>query len=147
MRSRGIFQWDENYPSQEAFQRDIHAGELWTLALDGAIRGCVVVSKQMDPEYETVGWLTPNHNNRYIHRLAVHPDFQGKGYARALMDHAEALAASEGAASMRLDTFSRNHGNQKFYEQRGYQRLGAVYFPKQSTYPFYCYERVLPAAQ
>ena len=45
--------------------------------------------------------------------------------------------------SVRLDTFSQNKRNQKFYEARGYKKLENIYFPKQSTHPFNCYELVL----
>jgi ribosomal protein S18 acetylase RimI-like enzyme len=58
------------------------------------------------------------------------------------MDYAEAFAKAKKAPSVRLDTFSQNHQNQRFYEARGYQRLGSIYFPKQSEHPFYCYELV-----
>ncbi|MGM0391936.1 MAG: GNAT family N-acetyltransferase, partial [Bacteroidota bacterium] len=30
-----------------------------------------------------------------------------------------------------------------FYESRGYQKLGDIYFPKQSEHPFHCYELIL----
>jgi hypothetical protein len=59
------------------------------------------------------------------------------------MDFAEIQAKKTKASSIRLDTFSQNIRNQKFYELRSYKRLGEIYFPKQSTYPFYCYELVL----
>ncbi|HET8854785.1 MAG TPA: GNAT family N-acetyltransferase, partial [Salinimicrobium sp.] len=45
--------------------------------------------------------------------------------------------------SVRLDTFSQNQRNQKFYVKRGYSRLGDIYFPKQSEFPFHCYEKII----
>ena len=45
--------------------------------------------------------------------------------------------------SIRLDTFSQNKSNNKFYESRGYQKLGDVFFRKQSEFPFHCYEKIL----
>lgn len=143
MQADGIYQWTEVYPTREAFIRDIDRGELWVIDPGSGPVGTIAVSTWMDEEYRSVRWLTPNRSNRYVHRLGIHPDFQRQGLAQQLMDHAESLALREGAPSIRLDTFSRNHRNQRFYEQRGYQRLGAVYFPRQSPYPFYCYERVL----
>ena len=140
---KGIYQWNEKYPSREAFTADLDRGELWVLELKGQLIGCMALSKVMDSEYETVEWIGINGDNRYVHRLAIYPDFQGRGYARQLMDHAEALARSEGAVSIRLDTFSQNKRNQRFYENRGYTRLGSVYFPQQSAEPFYCYELLL----
>ena len=140
---KGVYQWNEKYPSLEAFKGDLERRELWVLERNGRIIGCMALSTTMDAEYRTVEWLGVTGNNRYVHRLAIHPEFQGRGYARRLMDFAEGRARSEGAISIRLDTFSQNRRNQRFYEQRGYTRLGSVYFPRQSSDPFYCYELLL----
>ena len=142
MMAQNIFQWNEHYPSQEAFENDIERGELFVLKQENKLIGTVIISTHMDEEYVPIEWLTQNTNNYYIHRLAVHPNYQHKGYARQLMDYAEAFAKAKKAASIRLDTFSQNHRNQRFYEARGYQRLGSIFFPKQSKHPFYCYELV-----
>jgi len=143
MSLNGIQQWNEHYPSKIVFETDIHRKELYVLEENSKIVGTIVISTHMDKEYEDIKWLTPSKNNLYIHRLAVHPDAQGKGYAQKLMIFAENYASKNKFASIRLDTFSQNKRNQKFYETRGYVQLGAIYFPKQSTYPFYCYELVL----
>ncbi|KPM30809.1 Putative acetyltransferase [Croceitalea dokdonensis DOKDO 023] len=143
MQSQGIYQWNEHYPSEAAFLRDVDRQELYVLLETERIIGAVVVSTQMDTEYLPIRWLTPSINNYYIHRLCVHPDVQGRGHARRLMDFAENMAKTNKAASVRLDTFSQNKRNQRFYETRGYQKLGDIYFPKQSQDPFHCYELVL----
>ncbi len=142
MISGGIYQWNEHYPTRERLQKDVELQELYVLEKEDII-GIVVLTKVMDEEYVPVEWLTQNDDNLYIHRLAVDPKYWGQGYAQQLMDFAEAYAQQHGYASVRLDTFSENHRNQKFYETRGYQRLGNIYFPKQSDAPFYCYELVL----
>jgi ribosomal protein S18 acetylase RimI-like enzyme len=143
MTKRGIFQWNEHYPSQNAFEKDIERGELYVLILDSSPIGTIVISTLMDEEYIPITWLTPNTNNVYIHRLSIHPQYQGKGYAQQLMDFAEKYAKENSFTSIRLDTFSQNRRNQKFYETRGYQKLGDIYFPKQSEHPFHCYELLL----
>lgn len=143
LRAEGIFQWTADYPSETAFRQDVDRGELWVLETTEGISGTMTLSETMDREYEAVRWLTPQGNQRYLHRLGIHPALQGKGLAQQLMDHAERMARQQGAVSIRLDTFSRNARNQRFYEMRGYHRLGAVYFPGQSPYPFYCYEGIL----
>jgi ribosomal protein S18 acetylase RimI-like enzyme len=143
MASEGIFQWNDHYPNSQAFKQDIERAELYVLLSENTPVGCIAISSLKDEVYSDVNWLTPDGTNYYIHRLAVHPNFQGQGNARILMDFAEDLAREKNATSIRLDTFSKNHRNQRFYEARGYTRLGSVYFPKQSEYPFYCYELVL----
>ncbi|MBO3096915.1 GNAT family N-acetyltransferase [Gelidibacter pelagius] len=143
MISKGIFQWNEHYPNAAAFEKDIERDELYVLIHDHQIVGTIVISSFMDEEYQAIKWLTPNDKNLYIHRLAVHPEFQGRGFAQKLMDFAEKFGLDNGYDSIRLDTFSQNHRNQTFYERRDYTRLGSIYFPKQSEHPFYCYERRL----
>lgn len=143
MQQKGIFQWNEHYPSREKLEKDIKSEELFILEESGAVKGIVVLTPEMDEEYIPIKWLTPNDNNLYIHRIATHPSVWGKGYGRKLMDFAEKFASENGFTSVRLDTFSKNVRNQKFYRQRGYQRLGDIYFPKQSEFPFYCYEKII----
>ncbi len=140
MIEQGIYQWNEHYPSRSVFEKDVREKSLYALIIDGQLLGTVVISPKMDQEYVPVKWLTPNQNNLYIHRLAVAPEHQGKGYAQRLMDFAERQAREKGYVSVRLDTFSQNRRNQIFYETRGYQKLGDIFFPKQSEYPFHCYE-------
>tara|TARA_R110000868_G_scaffold366212_1_gene629129 strand:- start:148 stop:648 length:501 start_codon:yes stop_codon:yes gene_type:complete len=143
MSENGIHQWNEHYPSKTAFENDINRNELFVLEENSKIIGTIVISTLMDHEYLPIKWLTPNQNNVYIHRLAVHPEYQGKGFAQKMMDYAEDYARKENYISVRLDTFSQNHRNQRFYEARGYQKLGDIYFPKQSVHPFHCYELIL----
>ncbi len=140
MISQNIYQWNEVYPSISTFEKDILRNELFVLLIENNIIGCIVLTPKIDKEYIPINWLTQNANNLYVHRLAIHPDYQGKGFAQKLMDFAENFAIKNNYSSIRLDTFSKNSRNQKFYELRGYTKLGSVYFPNQSEYPFYCYE-------
>ena len=143
MQQLGIFRWNEYYPSLEKLQQDIDQKELYVLEENYQILGIIVLSEIMDEEYINVSWLTPSEKNLYIHRLATHPKSWGKGYDQKLMDFAEEFARKLDFNSIRLDTFSLNKRNQKFYEARGYQKLEDIYFPKQSAAPFHCYEFVL----
>ena len=143
MIAKGIYQWNEHYPNINAFQNDIKRNELYVLEIENEVAGCIVISTHMDKEYALIFWMTKNENNLYIHRLAIHPKYQGLGYAQQLMIFAEHYAIDNNYSSIRLDTFSLNKRNQKFYELRGYKRLSDIYFPKQSEYPFHCYELVL----
>ena len=143
MMAKGIYQWNEQYPSKLHLELDMERNELFVKTINGSIVGAIVISEHMDEEYLPVQWLTKNEKNIYIHRLCVHPKYQGEGYAQKMMSYAEDHAKKNGFVSVRLDTFSQNKRNQKFYETRGYQRLGDVHFPEQSEYAFHCYELVL----
>ncbi len=143
MVAENIFQWNTFYPNKTAFNNDMMREELYVFEIENKIFGCITISTLMDTEYKPIAWLTPNTKNIYIHRLAVHPSQQGKGYAQKLMEFAEDYAKQNNYLSVRLDTFSQNKRNQKFYKLRGYKKLGNIYFPKQSEHPFNCYELLL----
>ncbi len=138
-----IYQWNENYPSKEIFREDIKNNALFVAKINSEIVGCIMLSSCKDDVYKNVKWISEDNHNLYIHRLAVHPSFQKKGIARKMMDYAEAFAKSKNHKSIRLDTFSKNHRNNKFYKLRGYIKLGDVFFPSQSVFPFHCYEKLI----
>lgn len=135
-----IFQWNEHYPNETVFQKDLNRKELYVLEVGKKLKGAIVISDFMDAVYEPIKWIAPTNKNIYIHRLCVHPKEQGKGYAQALMNFAEQKAIAEGFNSVRLDTFSLNKRNLVFYLKRGYSQLADIYFPIKSSAPFHCFE-------
>lgn len=141
--NRGIDQWNEHYPNQEAFASDFDNGVLFVYCVATRVVGCVALCTEMDQEYRSIEWLTNTTQHLYVHRLAVHPEHQGQGIARQLMDFAEDHAQKAGCASVRLDTFSVNKRNLKFYKARSYRITGELFFPKQSEHPFVTLELVL----
>ena len=143
MINRNIFQWNEKYPSKKIFKEDIESNSLYLAKINQEIVGCIMLTKNKDDVYKDIKWLSEDNINLYIHRLAVHPLFQKKGIGRKMMDFAEDYAKSNNYESVRLDTFSKNKRNNIFYENRGYIRLGNVYFPEQSRFPFYCFEKLI----
>lgn len=70
----------------------------------------------------------------------VDPKYQGKGYARKLMDFADKFANENNYSSIRLDVYSQNKRVIKFYEKRKYFIRGNVNFPERE-HPFYCMEK------
>ena len=143
MIENNIFQWNDKYPSREIFKEDIKNKSLYVSKINQEVVGCIMFSFRKDDVYKTVNWITEDEYNLYIHRLAVDPIFQKRGIARKMMDFAEDFAKSNNYISVRLDTFSQNPRNNKFYKSRGYNKLDDVYFPKQSQFPFHCYEKLV----
>ena len=143
MISNNIFQWNEHYPNIETFENDALNENLYVLEINKKLIGCLVISHEMDEFYMKVKWQTPNHNNIYLHRLAVDPSYQKKGYAKELMNFSFEYAKVNNIKSIRLDTFSGNPFNNIFYSNLGFKKLGKIYFRKQSDKPFYCFEKVM----
>lgn len=144
MRKNGIDQWDENYPDRASIENDLTTKTLFAYREGKEILGIVVLNQNQDEEYTEINWSTADSDrNIVVHRLAVHPNHQGKGIARKIMDFAEQFAKDMEYDAIRLDTFSQNPRNQKFYTNRGYTDLGPVYLKYKKDHPYYCYELLI----
>ena len=144
MREHGIDQWDENYPDRASLLHDVNTETLFAYREGDEVLGIVVLNESQDEEYSEINWSTSDTDkNIVVHRLAVRPDQQGKGIARMLMDFAEKWAKSHKYDAIRLDTFSQNPRNQRFYRNRGYTDLGSVFLKYKKDHPYYCYEMLL----
>ena len=143
MISKNIFQWNDTYPRIETFEKDVNNQMLYVIENKKELIGCLVISDYMDEFYKKAKWLTASDKNIYLHRLAIHPDHQGKGFAKKLMKYAFNFSKENGFKSIRLDTFSGNPQNNIFYQSLDFKKLENIYFREQSELPFYCYEKVL----
>ncbi|MDR3531520.1 MAG: GNAT family N-acetyltransferase [Rhodopila sp.] len=63
----------------------------------------------------------PATNHLLVENIAVSPAYQGYGYGRKLMDHAEKLSASLGLPETRLYTNKLFAENVRFYRKLGYR--------------------------
>lgn len=61
--------------------------------------------------------------DHYISRVAVDPQFSGRGLAGLLIEHARERAASGGASRLTLEVASQNHVAQKLYLRHGFQEV------------------------
>lgn len=60
----------------------------------------------------------------YLYNVQVRSACRGRGYAKAALDHFEALAAADGATHVRLHVFSFNSPAQALYRSQGYWITG-----------------------
>jgi len=142
LRAEGIEQWDWMYPNRLVIGGDLKAGTLYGVIEDGAVIAAVVVDRKMSGEYRKLEWADRSGHPACIHRLAVHPQHQGKGLGKKLLRFAEERARSEGCTSIRLDVFSANETALGLYSRAGYEPTGTVRFPLRKA-PFRCFEKAL----
>ncbi len=142
MQSMGNFQWAADYPNPEVFAKDISLNQLWVVDIDGAIAGVTAITKDQDPEYADAGWDI-SETAIVTHRLAVNPDFQGKGIAKILMNKAEEVAIQQGISILRVDTNTKNTATQALFPKLGYKFSGEISLAKRPGLRFYCYEKLL----
>ncbi|MFF5383840.1 GNAT family N-acetyltransferase [Pedobacter suwonensis] len=142
MRAAGNFQWGDDYPNPEVFSSDIAIGQLWVAELEKEIVGVSAITTDQDPEYADAGWDITE-KAIVTHRLAVDPDCQGKGIAKALMNQAEQAAKDSGISILRVDTNSENLATQALFPKLGYQFSGEIGLAKRPGLRFFCYQKVL----
>jgi GNAT superfamily N-acetyltransferase len=63
----------------------------------------------------------------HLVHLVVHPDHRRKGYARMLMEYAEALAREAGVVKLWFDTAPRLMAARKLYDSLGYVQCGYLH--------------------
>ena len=107
MRENGIYQWSETYPDKAVIAKDIEREEMFCLCGQDGIIGVITLNEQADEEYDQLEWGSSG-SYLVVHRLAVHPEYQGQGFAQQLMDFAEEKAKREGYSHFRLDTYTLN---------------------------------------
>ncbi|MFC3165376.1 GNAT family N-acetyltransferase [Ciceribacter thiooxidans] len=69
---------------------------------------------------EIVGWTAREGDADYVSDLWVHPDHQGRGAGRALLEHVFSLMRGEGIERARIATHARNAGAIRLYERCGF---------------------------
>lgn len=123
LHDAGVNQWTEDYPVS-LLPDDIARGDLYVLDADGEPAAAVALNTQADSWHEGVPWTHPD--AFYIHRLAVHPDRQGGGLAKFVMEWAHKTARERGGEWMHLDTNLKNVRAVALYHGLGYHDVSVV---------------------
>ena len=124
MERRGIHQWCEYYPTRDDFAQDIAGGALRAGVVDGRIALIYALNHDCDAEYFACSWAQPERPWLVLHRLCVHPDFQGGGLAGQALRRIFREARDSGARSLRLDVFSQNPAALHLYTKAGFAPTG-----------------------
>jgi ribosomal protein S18 acetylase RimI-like enzyme len=142
LRKNGVYQWDLFYPNRWVIGKDLKGGHLHAILNDGICIGAVVLNEDQSSKYASLPWSDSKGRPAVIHRLAVHPDSQGRGIGKQLLLYAEELAKSQEYTSIRLDAYSANPAAIKMYERADYSPVGQIQFPFRK-HPYQCFEKVL----
>jgi ribosomal protein S18 acetylase RimI-like enzyme len=92
-----------------------------TTDYDVAVRDHMVDLLHLDNELVALIEMRPEVNHLLIVNVAVSPAYQGHGYGRALLVHAEELARSLGLGEVRLYTNGSFTDNVTLYKRVGYR--------------------------
>ena len=142
MRAANNLQWDDKYPNPGVFNKDIINQQLWIADINGGIGGIAAITTDQSPEYADAG-LDIAEPSIVTHRLAVDPDFQGRGIARKLLEKAEEIAVERGFTNLRIDTNNNNQATQALFPKMGYKFCGEISLQFRPGLRFLCYEKRL----
>ena len=140
MLATGNRQWDEGYPNDSAFERDIALTQLWVAETNDDIAGVAALTMDQEPEYAQADW-DMSAMALVVHRLAVDPAFRGLGVASALMQKAEEVAAERRLDVVRVDTNTENAATQRLFPKLGYRLAGEIGLGMRPGLRFLCYEK------
>lgn len=78
---------------------------------------------EADGTVVAMGGFRPRDDAVEVRRMRVHPDYQRRGYAAALLDRLEALARERGADRAVLNTHEDLAAARRLYESKGYREV------------------------
>lgn len=146
LNAEGNFQWNETYPLQSDFQKDIDEDVLWVAVTDGEVFAYMAITTQQPPEYADLGWDI-SEVCTVPHRLAVSPTARNRGTAQQFMQLAEKIAKESGYRYVRVDTNVINARMNHVFVKMGYELFGNVSFAAKgeiySDMRFNCYQKAI----
>jgi ribosomal protein S18 acetylase RimI-like enzyme len=142
MLAAGNRQWDEGYPNESVFQRDIALEQLWVAEAEDGIAGVAALTMDQEPEYAQADW-DMSAKALVVHRLAVDPAYRGAGVASALMQKAEEVAVEREFDVVRVDTNTENAATQRLFPKLGYRLAGEIGLGMRPGLRFFCYEKII----
>ncbi|PEJ58362.1 hypothetical protein CN692_08800 [Bacillus sp. AFS002410] len=89
LRSNHNDQWDLFYPNLFVIQDDITNQNIYGIIDNDIVIGTVVLDELQSKKYEQIDWDDKNGNPVCIHRLAVRPNYQGRGIGKLLLEYVE----------------------------------------------------------
>lgn len=144
LAERGIDQWQGDYPNLEHVKEDVKNGYAFLVHSDDhETVGTFTILPAPDHAYDELDgqWLLDTQDYRTIHRVAIHSDHAGQGYAsklfEAVIDHFKDNEPD--VKSLRIDTHEDNKAMQHLITKSGFTRVGTlhgVYRPKEISYVY-----------
>lgn len=144
LAEHGVDQWQGDYPSPDQIKEDIDHGFAYLAeSADGQTVGAISIVEAPDHAYDNLQgeWLKDTQNYVVIHRVAIHSDHAGHGYATKLLtevinyirDHRQDID------SIRIDTHEDNQAMQHLIDKMGFTKVGelhGVYRPEEISYVY-----------
>jgi len=120
LASRGIDQWQGGF-SRARGTLAISRGEMYLASIDGKAAGILLLQTS-----DEAIWGPDQRDALYVHALAVHRAFAGRGVGVALLRWAEEQVVACGRRWLRLDCMAANSALRHYYQEAGFTLRGEV---------------------
>lgn len=126
-KADGSQQWQDGYPNEEVVANDLKENYGYVLETNGKVAGYCALILNNEPAYAAIDgrWLT-NGSYVVIHRIAISPDYIGKGLVQVMLQQIETLVKYDEIPSIRVDTNYDNAPMLHILEKMGYRYCGEV---------------------
>lgn len=142
MNQQGLKHWNSVYPGPHDIKADLAENKIFVAKEKGVCKGMITLDNEEPDEYKGVQWKQQTKKPLYIHRLAVHPRWQGHGIAQLLIDFAEDYAKKNGFDGLRIDIYSSSIHARHLCEKHMFVESGEFFSSFQKE-PFICFEKAL----
>ena len=150
LAERGVDQWQGDYPNAEHIKEDIEHGYAYLAqSNDNQTVGTLSIVDAPDHFYDDLNgkWLMETENYVVIHRVAIHSDHAGKGYASKLfihmLDYLEEHRPE--VKSIRISTNENNQVMQNVITNNGFTKVGTLHGAYRPQELSYVYELLVPS--
>ncbi len=142
----GLSHWMSPIYPLERMLKDADELEVYALTSGATLVGTFTLETTMPSSYLKYGnirWQLSDVSAVYVHKLAILPDRQGQGLGTWCLQAIERLAASQDYRAARLDGVKTHSKLLRFYESRGYQKVGELMYNSDLWVDAFVFEKVL----
>jgi GNAT superfamily N-acetyltransferase len=128
----GLGYWVPPYPL-EAMRKSAEERDVYAVYDGDELVATFTTGTQQPSYYLTIpgvreAWDASGEPALYLSRLAVLPEFQGRGIGTWCIKRMERLARAEGCKAVRFDAYDKHLKLLEYYDRLGYHRRGTFTF-------------------
>lgn len=118
----------KEYPSKDTVIDCVNEGTMYIVLDNDEVIGAFKLNEDGQGDYESVHWSKDLRKGEYlvIHTLVVHPNYQGKGIAKLMLNKAIEIAKENNYKAIRLDIVPSNTPAIKLYESIGFKYVDTI---------------------
>jgi GNAT superfamily N-acetyltransferase len=142
MNAKGFWHWNSAYPSTGQIQKDLLDGSIYLAKDNFVCKGLISLNYSEPEDYRQMNLSSTGSKPLFLHYMAVHPTWQGKGIAGNMIDFAQKMARDKGFTCIRLDIYQSSEAVRQLCEKLSFRVIGSFQANYQRI-PYVCYEKQL----